>query len=787
MMKKNPSYVIGVLLTAITILVFIICLSTYIFHAKSLSRTLEEVTIASLTESTANYVNFINHLREDGLTIQQIMDRPVFREPRPIFIINSSGEIVASNRFTQEHTTGINRNFFVHLNLYPPSNGYDLYQVRKDIEKSHFGYFSAKTEENGTIIATHAPLFDNLTLVNAEFTESTLSQFQKNSSQISHQLNVITSTFIFSFIILMVIGFICLRIIFKHHKQEVEKHENTLLELGQRNKIINIIATILSKTYSALFYVNLNNDKFIEYRPDKNHKIEEKINGEDFFGTILRKIPKLVYGDDQKLMLDFMQREHFIRSIAKSGKISVTFRQIVYDEPHYFHLSATRPTSDLNVVLIVVMDVDKERRQEIDYQNMITAAEDERKLLIKEYHAKLDEAKANVANAIANENIKTKLLASINHHASPPLNAIITFAKLLRLKKDLSEADKNKYLDDITFNASMLINLINNAINLNDMESDNINANRTICDFNGLCDEMIVTFKPQAVEKGLQMFCNISDLFPIVEIDIQKVSQIIFILLYNALKFTEHGFIWLNANFTVTDENTGTITFSINDTGCGFPTENATKLIKVTLQDHKEKRDTSVGLSLLLCKQLTKVMNGTINVKSEIGHGTTITIVLKDVVYHNKDASLQTAEKPVAPVKPATVVPSQTNNILIVDDSTSNATLLLKMLNALGFSQISVAYNADEAIELMRVNKYLAVFTDMWMPGMTGAELLEYIRNIPAWDDIPVIVVTGDSEMKKTFKKQGFNNMILKPFGLKDIRNAINKLGIRKEARHPEA
>jgi len=256
---------------------------------------------------------------------------------------------------------------------------------------------------------------------------------------------------------------------------------------------------------------------------------------------------------------------------------------------------------------------------------------------------------------------------------------------------------------------------------------------------------------------------------PYLEIDPQRIRQILFNLVGNAVKFTEHGEIRVRAAFRKTgDDGKGVFTLSVSDTGCGIADEDKDKVMDpfVQLGDNGKVRGT--GLGLPICKHLATIMGGQLTFVSELGKGSTFTLELHDVKSAERlpdaggtDAgqTLSAAQTPEVPKV------GRQYRLLIVDDVPLNLSVLKALLKKIGVNDIETAVDGEDAWEKIRTAEkpYDLILTDIWMPKMNGRELVSKIRADKRFADLPVYAVTADVEEQKAFSERGFTGTLLKP------------------------
>ena len=255
---------------------------------------------------------------------------------------------------------------------------------------------------------------------------------------------------------------------------------------------------------------------------------------------------------------------------------------------------------------------------------------------------------------------------------------------------------------------------------------------------------------------------------PILLLDAQRVRQVLFNLVGNAMKFTKKGFVEVRANFNPT---TSSLTFEVQDTGCGISAEDQQKIADPYVQvGEKGGRNGGTGLGLAICRQLVTAMNGEIELASAPGKGTTFFVVLNDVKSGEKVRRERLSATQRMRVSVPAALSNAVSNVLLVDDSSMNLNVLKAMLSRFGVENVATAGNGVEALAQMKEKSFDLVLTDLWMPEMDGEALVKEIRKNAEWKELPVYAVTADVEALKTASKSGFTDVLLKPLTFEKLK-----------------
>ena len=372
--------------------------------------------------------------------------------------------------------------------------------------------------------------------------------------------------------------------------------------------------------------------------------------------------------------------------------------------------------------------------------------------------------------SIKAEKAKSYFFSTVSHDIRTPLNAIIGFSEMLQLGIDDPE-EKEKALDAIITSGNTLLELINDVLDLSKLEAGKMELHPVPTDVAALIGKVATSFEAATSRLSVQLRSEVEKM-PFLKLDPQRIRQILFNLIGNAVKFTAKGYVTVRASYA-----DGTFTLAVSDTGCGIAPENIGKLMSpyVQLQAHDSTQGT--GLGLAICKQLSKQMNGTLELESTLGRGSTFTLRIPNVQAFTEQES-EAYFKEHHPHHTETRLDASIleKRILVVDDQKLNQRILQTMLARLGIHQVPTAAHGKEALETMRSSGNVdIVLTDMSMPVMDGATLVREMRKDPALAAIPVYVITADVEMQAEYQRLGFDDMLIKPVTLDRLKELLAK------------
>jgi PAS domain S-box-containing protein len=377
-----------------------------------------------------------------------------------------------------------------------------------------------------------------------------------------------------------------------------------------------------------------------------------------------------------------------------------------------------------------------------------------------------EEAKSKAEDAMK---AKQQFLSNMSHEIRTPMNAIIGFTKVL-IKTDLTDK-QNEYFNAIKVSGDALIVLIDDILDLAKVDAGKMTFEKTPFKMATSLSAMLHLFETKIKEKNLKLVKNYDTKIPEVLVgDPVRLHQIILNLVSNSLKFTTKGQITVSVDLIHEDNKTVIIQFAVTDTGIGIAAEKIPTIFENFQQatSGTSRLYGGTGLGLAIVKQLVETQGGSIEVESQIDHGSTFSFTL---------SFLKTkAEAKSEPLE--TKLDSEIKNIkvLVVEDIALNQLLMKTLLDDFGFER-DVADNGKIAIEMLQKNSYDIILMDLQMPEMNGFEATEYIRNTMN-SHIPIIALTADVTTIDVAKCKtvGMNDYIAKPVDEKVLYSKIVEL-----------
>ncbi|MBF0098512.1 MAG: response regulator [Magnetococcales bacterium] len=367
---------------------------------------------------------------------------------------------------------------------------------------------------------------------------------------------------------------------------------------------------------------------------------------------------------------------------------------------------------------------------------------------------------------------KSEFLSTMSHEIRTPLNAMLGMGELL---SDTQLTDTQAwFVKTLNRAGNSLLSILNDILDLSKIEAGCLQLEEREFDLQRLVSETVELFTYNAMDKGIGLSHNFAIGTPSwVRGDATRLRQVLLNLIGNAVKFTQQG----EVEVLVTVEAGHRVAIAVRDTGTGIPKEKQREIFQsFTQSDNSITRQYGgTGLGLTISQRLVDLMDGSINLVSEPGRGSTFTVTVPLPLAGDGRDGLLTQEPDATPdvEQSLTIL-----DILLVDDSEDNR-LLIKAFLRKSDHRLEMAVNGSEAVGMCQAKRYGLVLMDIQMPVMDGYEATKRIR---AWEvanglppmDIVALTAHAMADESAAILTAGCNQHLTKPIRREQLMSVIN-------------
>lgn len=377
---------------------------------------------------------------------------------------------------------------------------------------------------------------------------------------------------------------------------------------------------------------------------------------------------------------------------------------------------------------------------------------------------------------------KSDFLANMSHEIRTPINAVIGMNEMIL--RECEDKQILEYASNINNASHNLLALVNDVLDFSKIESGRMDIIEHEYSLKELLSAVMIMIKIKADEKELGFDIHVNQELPDqLYGDDVRIKQILINLLNNAVKYTPKGSVKLTVGGTV-DEHSGTVQLrmAVEDTGVGIRQEDIPKLFegfrRLDLEQHRNIEGT--GLGLAITNRLAALMDGRVKVESEYGKGSVFTLLLSQRITGSAKVGsfVMTAASSDSGRSYTTAFTAPGANVLVVDDNQMNLTVVKSLLKKTKV-KLTACMSGEEALELVKNNRYDVILLDHMMPVMDGIETLAHMRSMPGNQSefAAVIALTANavSGAREMYMEKGFDDYMSKPINGKLLEEMLAK------------
>lgn len=537
-------------------------------------------------------------------------------------------------------------------------------------------------------------------------------------------------------------------------REESEKHHSELVNA-------------LGVDFNLVYYFNVETGKgnILRIEDEHNHDLDEIFSGSlSLKDSMDLYISRFVHDDDKELMRISVDAERIKCVLADKKLYHVNYRTYKDRSVIYYQMKVVRIgnwESGSRDIVMGFRSIDDEVRSDM-----------EQKALLE--NALMQANRANKAKSV--------FLSNMSHDIRTPMNAIVGFTTLAITHIDRKE-QVQEYLKKIMTSGNHLLSLINDILDMSRIESGKMHLDEKHCSLPEILHGLRSILHADISAKRLELYIDAVDIFDEeIYCDKLRLNQVLLNLLSNAVKYTPAGGIISMRIVEKSGAPSGSANyeFRIKDTGIGMSKE----FVEHIFEPFERERNSTIsgiqgtGLGMAITKNIVDMMNGTIEVKSEQGVGTEVTVCFTFRI---------DPEKKLSPV----IEELKNCRALVVDDDFNSCDSVSGMLQQMGM-RADWTLSGKEAVlrtrqSVSRGDKYNVYIIDWLLPDMNGVEVTRRIRK-ETGEDVPVIVLTAYdwADIEEEAKEAGVTAFCAKPLFLSELSSCLRSVVNKEEKEKTE-
>lgn len=378
------------------------------------------------------------------------------------------------------------------------------------------------------------------------------------------------------------------------------------------------------------------------------------------------------------------------------------------------------------------------------------------------------------------DELKDEFLAITSHELRTPLYGIIGLAESLRdgAIGDVT-TEMNEQLGMIVSSGKRLTQLVNDILDFSKLKHNSLNVYLKPVDLSSVVDIIFIICEPLIKNKSLKLVNAIDGDLPFVIADINRLQQILYNLIGNAIKYMDSGKVIVAA-----ESINGVIKVSVKDTGRGIPLEQQKVIFEPFTQGEASlsRGVGGTGIGLSITKKLVDLHGGEITIQSQVGQGSVFSFTLPLQNYNHQIEEEAVTIDIAVEEEPILSTPTRQNNqkrakVLVVDDEPVNLQVLMNQLTLEGYEVITVA-NGEEVLSIVDEQSIELLILDIMMPKMSGYDVCQQLRKKYSLVELPILMLTAKNQVsdKITSFEVGANDYLTKPCDKEELLARVKTL-----------
>jgi len=522
---------------------------------------------------------------------------------------------------------------------------------------------------------------------------------------------------------------------------------------------------------------------------DKYEAEQELIRSENRLRAVLKSLPDLIFiYDYDGVFLDYYVQDESLLLYPASESMGKNLFNVLPDPLNsemmdlFTKVIQTGKIQTLEFELMVSIGkrIFEARIFKLDEGRVISMARDI--TAQKLWEKGLQEA---MLSAEQSNKAKSEFLANMSHEIRTPMNGLLGIINLLEDTR-LDNIQK-EYVEIIKDSGESLLNIISDILDYSKIEAGEMSLNPKIFNFKNEIEKSIKIFSGLVNEKNISFTYQFGSMMPeYVELDKEKLIQVLINIIGNAIKFTpEGGRVNLKISGEEILEKSIILNFEITDSGIGIPEDQISNLTKpfVQVDSSNTRQHQGTGLGLAISHKFIELMGGQLNISSEVGNGSTFSFSVFGKIW-NEEKSISVKEtisdedstildwKKMAEKYPL--------KIMIAEDNKTNLRFMDMLMGQLGYSY-EVASNGAEAVDLAKINDYDLILMDIQMPVMNGLDACIKIRKMRL-NSVEIIGLSANAYQEDVDRATdaGMDAYLTKPVKINDLAEIFKNCSEKK-------
>jgi PAS domain S-box-containing protein len=516
--------------------------------------------------------------------------------------------------------------------------------------------------------------------------------------------------------------------------------------------------------------------------------LDQRLRDQQFYtrSLIESNIDALIATDPRGIISDVNSQMELLTGCTRDELIGAPFKNY-FTEPDKAEEAVARVLREGKVTNVELTAISRDGKRTVVSYNATTFYDRDRKLrgvfaaardvtehkrfelALQDNNVELEAARKAADKA---NRAKSEFLSSMSHELRTPLNAVLGFAQLMASEVPPPPPHQQRSIDQILKGGWYLLRLINEILDLAMIESGKVTMSQesmSLPDVLADCKGMI---EPQAEKRGIRLQFPTFDKLYYVHADRTRVKQVMINLLSNAIKYNSvDGSVIVECVVSGKDR----VRISVRDTGIGLAPEQVAHLFQpFNRLGQEDKLEEGTGIGLVVTKQLVELMGGVIGVESDVGVGSVFWVEF--AASEPPELMLDNIDDESLGRRQTLADGAEQPTLLYVEDNPANLALVEELMQRRGDLRLLTAINGNLGLELARAYLPDVILMDINLPGISGYEALNSLREDPATRHIPVLALSANAVPRDIEKglEAGFFRYLTKPIRVREFMEALD-------------